>query len=173
MSEVPTKKPHPKGRQRRHYSRLLDDHHMVLIEEAVRAGIRIPDIAPLVGTYPTQFNTWIDKGKTDFEEGKGSIFSELYQRIEKARVERTRESLLRIRKAASGSEMKEIERIKDGNNNVIRTKERVTVKPQWEADIWLLENVDGFKQADNMDRAQNTSVVFVEVQPNNKKEEPK
>lgn len=169
---MPTKNPKTDKKIIGKFKNLMTNQNLVVLREAIRCGVKMADAAVLIGSYPAQLTWWIDKGKNDFAEGKATPAAELYVLVEKARTERAMESLARISKAAAASEVKEIERIKDKDGNIVRTKERITQRSQWEADVWLLENVDGYKFDEAATMNQNTTAVFVELKPA-KAEQPK
>jgi hypothetical protein len=124
--------------------RLLDEPAVILLEEAVAVGIRMHDLAPLLGVPPKLLASWLKQGEAEAGEGKHTLFADVWRRVERARVERVRTCLARVHAAGKGVQTREVETTKDAAGNVLRVRTRVSERPELAADLWLLEHVDGY-----------------------------
>lgn len=124
--------------------RILDEPGIILLEEAVAVGIRLHDLAPLIGVPPKLLASWLKQGEAEATEGRHTIFADVWRRVERARVERVKTCLARVHAAGKGVKTREMETTKDAEGNVLRVRTRVSERPELAADLWLLEHVDGY-----------------------------
>lgn len=147
--------------------RLLDEQACILLEEAIAVGIRMHDLAPLIGVPPKRLMAWLKQGEAEAGEGKHTLFADVWRRVERARVERVKTCLARVHAAGKGVLTREVETTKDAAGNVLRVRTRESERPELAADLWLLEHVDGYvKPADSSQPATpgTVAVTFTQLQ---------